>query len=222
MSKKVTLREALGFAWKKTKENFPFLSLVMVIMLLLNGGQAVFNKMGEKDPLSFIVALCISIIEMVAWLGVIKISLKLIDGEKPELNDVFSQYNIIFKFIIASFLFSIITMGLPLLIALGGVLLKEIPYALPFMLVVALILMLRAMLKYIFYEFLLVDKGYSPVGSLKKSAEIVKGSLLTIAFYFAFVFVFNIFGFLLFILGLFVTAPVSLLAGAYIYRKISA
>lgn len=73
-----------------------------------------------------------------------------------------------------------------------------------------------------FTQFLVVDKGLGPIPAIKESYRLSKGHWLQIFLFLLVLLVMNIIGALLILVGLLVSIPVSIIAFAHVYRKISA
>lgn len=70
-------------------------------------------------------------------------------------------------------------------------------------------------------QLLVVDKEFGPIETLKESYRLTKGHLLQL-FLFGLAFIgINLVGALLLFVGLLVTVPVTLIAAAHVYRKLS-
>jgi len=133
-------------------------------------------------------------------LGLIKISLKLCDGEEAKFSDLISQYKLFFRYLFASFIYGLITfLGFILLIVPGIILLIRLG----------------------FFDYLIIDKNSKIIESLKRSWEITKGNtwnLFLLYFLFALI---NILGAFALIVGLFWSIPTTVVARTFVYRKLS-
>jgi uncharacterized membrane protein len=75
-------------------------------------------------------------------------------------------------------------------------------------------------IRFHFFSYLIVDKGVSPIEALKKSSKITKGTKWDL-FLFGILLVFiNILGALALLVSLFVTMPATMVANAFVYRKL--
>jgi uncharacterized membrane protein len=73
-----------------------------------------------------------------------------------------------------------------------------------------------------FYSFYVVDKNAGITDSLKMSWEATKGNTLNIFLFVLILIALNILGAIALLVGLLVTIPVSFIAVALLYRKLSA
>lgn len=78
-----------------------------------------------------------------------------------------------------------------------------------------------AMLALQFADYLVIDRNLGPIEAIKESARITRGHLWELLMLFAFLFLLNLAGTLVLLVGLFVTAPVSMLAIVHAYRTLS-
>lgn len=134
-------------------------------------------------------------------------SLKLLEGEKIRLHDIFPSFKVVANFYLSSILLS--------LIIILGVVLLIIP-AFVFM------------IKYMFCGYLVLDRGAGPIQALKISGELTRGIkwrlfgfLLSL---FGLSLGINLIGLLVLGVGLFVSIPISVVlsytASAYVFRKL--
>ena len=72
-----------------------------------------------------------------------------------------------------------------------------------------------------FASYLVVDKNMGVVDALNKSSEMTKGIKMNLFLFGILLFLINVLGFLALIVGLLVTIPLSMVATAYVYRKLS-
>lgn len=78
-----------------------------------------------------------------------------------------------------------------------------------------------ALLVFFLAPFVVIDKGIGPIAALKESARLTKGNRFNILVLVLAIALLNIVGALLLLVGLLVTAPVSMLAFAHLYRALS-
>jgi len=195
-------KEAIKFGWEITKRNIYF----FIIILLLIGGietslSYLNNFLVKKNILlGFSLMFLYIILYMIFNLGLIKISLKFYDNEKPKISDIFSQYHLFFKYFLASILYTLISILGYLLLIIPGVIFS---------------------IRLCFFGYLIVDKNSGVIESLKKSWEITKGNTWNLFILLILLVLINILGFLALVIGLFWAIPTSLLAQAFVYRKLS-
>ncbi|HLH21968.1 MAG TPA: hypothetical protein VK066_05570 [Chloroflexota bacterium] len=200
-TKAFSIGEALSFGWETTKSNFPYFVGLLVIAALVDGvPQFIGNRSGSQSAaalmnlVGFLLNLFISI-------GITKISLEFCDRRSPGLADLFSGGPVYLSYLLASILFSLMVgIGLVFFVVPG--------------IVLAIVFQ--------FFSYVIVDRGLGPMAALSRSAAITKGVRWNL-FGLALVLVgLNLLGLLALVVGLFVTVPITIVAIAYVYRKLDA
>ena len=77
-------------------------------------------------------------------------------------------------------------------------------------------------IKFQFFSYFIVDKEVGPIEALKKSAAITKGAKWDLFVFGALLGLINLAGALCVVVGLFATIPTTMVAIAFIYRKLLA
>jgi len=200
MIQKFSKKEAINFGWDISKKNFRFFillfTLVVVVFIILSFIQSLVN---EKSLLSLILYIINIVVQIIISMGLVKISLKFCDNEKPKISDLFSSYPLFFKFLIGSIIYGLIVIGGLILLIIPGII-----WAIQFQ----------------FFAYLILDKGISPIEALKKSSKITKGTKWDLFLFGILLGFINILGALAFLVGLFVTIPATMIATAFVYRKL--
>jgi len=193
--------EAIKFGWEITKKNIYFFIKVFILTGGILLGLSFLNGFFRNIPfLNLFFSLFITALQIIFSLGFMKIALKFYDNEKPEISDIFSQYPLFLKYLLATILSVIIvTLGLILFIVPG------IIFAIRFW----------------FFGYFIVDKNLGAIESLKKSWEITKGNTWNLFIFLILLALINILGFLALVIGLLLSVPTTLLAQAFVYRKLS-
>ena len=197
--KTVPLEDAVRFGWETFKSNALFLiglfAAVAVITSVLQAasGYDAIESTFYSDVLSVIGFL----VSMALALGVIAIMIKFKDGENPEFADLFSQISLVLRFTGGMILYF-------LMVALGTV----------FFIVPGVYLAI----KFHFFGYFIADEGLGPIEALKRSAELTEGVKMDLFLLGVVLFAINLLGALCFVVGLFVTKPISALAMAYVFR----
>jgi uncharacterized membrane protein len=136
---------------------------------------------GDDWILSAIIYL---IIYQVVELGLVGISLEFRDGNPHEIEDLFKNYRLFPNFLAATIIYGfMVAIGFILLIVPG----------------------IYLALKYMFYGYLIVDKGLGPIEALKESGRMTQGAKKNIIVYWLTLWCGMIV--IMLILGLFVAAP---------------
>lgn len=194
-------KEAIDFGFKIAKKNVLFFLSVFVVWALVtfisSGFQNSLNA-SRQPLLSFVFRLIFWVLNSIIAMGIINISLKFVEGKTPKLKEIFYTKNL-FNFIIASILRTIIIIAGLILFIVPGIILS---------------------IKLQFSEYLIVDKNVDAIDSIKQSWEMTKGvkwNLFLLGLILGFI---NILGILALLVGTLITVPLTLVANAYVYRKL--
>lgn len=194
-------KEAVSYGWHTAKEHFGFF-----VVLLLIAGAVIFLPRIISQYFLRRMPLAAALFTLVSWalqmlfgLGLMRINLLFLAGEKPGLSELFSQYPLFFKYLGASLLYGLVAVvGFVLLIVPGII----------------------WMIKFQFFGYLMVDKGLGPIEALRQSAKITRGQKWNLFLFGLLIGLINILGFFALVLGLLITIPTTLLAVAFVYRKL--
>jgi len=183
--------EAIRFGWATVMANLGLAIVAMLIVCMIN----VFPVFTE----SVVVALVSAFFTMVVALGVMRIALRFVDGDRGELVDLFAKIPLIIPYLIASIVVGIVTtVGFILLIIPG----------------------IYWGLRLQFFGWVIVDKEVGPFEAVNESWEITRGSAWQLFLLWWVLFFVNVLGFMALGIGLLVTVPLSLVAMGYVYRTL--
>lgn len=200
---KFTVKEALLYGWNTFKKNWQFLVMAFIIVAVAGMvPQWMHDWSSENMPeISFVFTILGWLVQMITSIGVLVIALKIVDGKKPELKDIYQHYNLLLNYFLGSLIYAVVVvLGLILLVVPGII----------------------WGIKYQYTTYLIVDKKMSPLDAFKKSGKITQGSkwkLLQLGIAFILI---TIIGMIPFGLGLILTWPIIMLAGVHVYRKLLA
>ena len=199
--KKFSIAESIGFGWTLMKSNIGFLLLVFIAVIFYAViSSAIIEEYlvagtVEYFALSFLQWLGSMLLSM----GILKISLKLHDGDDASFSDLFSSWELLINYILVQIVSSfLILLGLFLLIIPGIIL----------------------AVKFSFAGYFVVDKGLNPIEALRKSAAITKGVKWDLLGLYLVIGCINLVGFVCLVVGLLITIPITWLALAFVYRKL--
>ncbi len=172
------------------------LFLVHIGLSAVAGGASEFGKM----PLwYYLVQFILWIVQLYVILGMLRVAVRLVDGQEPAWSDFKSQPGTIFNYIGASILFG-------LAVGIGTV-----------------ILIVPGIIVYIvfhFFNFLIADKNLGGITALGKSAEITRGARWKLFLFGLLATVINIAGVLCLLVGAIPAGLVTFVAVAHIYRQL--
>jgi uncharacterized membrane protein len=119
--------------------------------------------------------------------------------KKPKLQIFFLLIHLFFKYLIGDILYGLIIIGGLILLIIPGII-----WAIQFQ----------------FFGYLIIDKGLGPIEALKKSSKITKGAKWDLFLLGILLVLINILGALALLVGLFATIPTTMIANAFVYRKL--
>lgn len=193
--------EAIKFGWEKMKKHFWFfvglLALTCLIQIVPSGIANIFKE--RMFALYLLIILAAWVIQIIVKMGLIKITLDVIDKDETNLNTLFSCTQLLGKFILGSIVYGLIVAAGFILLIIPGIIWA---------------------IKYQFFAYLIIDKNMAPMEAIRKSGEMTagnKGKLFWLGILF---FLINLVGALCLFLGLFATIPTTMMAMAYVYRQL--
>jgi len=198
---KFSINGAIKFGWQITKRHFWFFVAVIIISILLNMIPEFIAGMFEENAriLSMILNILSWAISIVVQMGLFKIALKFCDDEQVVISDLFSCIPLFIKYVFGAILYGLIVfVGMILLIIPGVIWAMKLQY----------------------FSYFIIDKKLGPVEALKESSRITTGIKWDVFAFCSLLIVINLIGFLCFVLGLFVTIPMTLVAYAFVYRTL--
>lgn len=195
-------KEAIKYGWGIMKANlWYFVGIIIVAGLIVGIPSNIADNLNDPDLclLGFIFNIIAGVARVIISIGLIKIALIFLNKKKPEFKELFNFKGSFWRFVGGSILYAlIVAAGFILLIVPG------IYWA----------------IKYQWFGYCIVDQKLGPAQALKRSAQMtdtVKWQLLGFGLVMTGV---NILGFLCLFIGLFATIPTTLLASAFVYRKL--
>lgn len=200
---KFTVKEELLYGWNTFKKNWQFLVMAFIIVAVAGMVPQWMHdwSVDNLPAISFAFTITGWLVQMITSIGVLVISLKIVDGKKPELQDIYQHYAMLLNYFLGSLIYvAVVILGLILLIVPGII----------------------WGIKYQYTTYLIVDKKMGPLEAFKKSGEITQGfkwKLFQLGIVFILI---SIIGMIPFGLGLIVTWPVIMLTGVHVYRKLLA
>ncbi|MCR4305800.1 MAG: hypothetical protein NUV73_01820 [Candidatus Daviesbacteria bacterium] len=197
-------KEAIKFGWNITKKHFWLFVLILLtsfgIQMIPNLFQLLVGKNQELTATLVLVAVSIiaSVFKLMIDLGIIKITLNLVDNQPVKYGDLFKAYGII-KYFIGTILYSLIILGGSILLIIPGIIFG---------------------IRFQYYTYFIVDKGLGPIEALKQSWGVTRGRVWNLFIFGVLLTLLNIAGALLLGIGLLFTVPTSMVAMAYVFKKL--
>lgn len=214
MAEKFTIDEAVQTGWAKFLENVGpmllFVSVPVIFIPLIIGipeiAIQIMNYKGENNTLTMIgllvqvlmwpVKVCV---QMVLAMGMIRISLKALDGQPFSFNDYMEAAPNFLNFFAAGFMYgAMFCIGLLFFILPG----------------------LAAFVVFHWYAYLIIDKKFGPLQALGGSLALCKDAYMDLAILWLVIFAINIVGAIALIIGLIPAQLLTLLILARVYRRL--
>jgi uncharacterized membrane protein len=192
--------DAVGYGWNAYWKNVGPMILIVLAIWLVNVLLSIIALPFDNQFMRFIIQLIAWVVSLLLALGLIRATLALTRGEKPEVSMLFETDNF-GPYLIAAILFGIATTIGFILCIVPGVIIAVF---------------------YGFYGFVIIDKGeQSPIDALKRSQALVSGHFGAVLGLAVVLILINIVGALLCGVGLLFTVGISAIAWAYAYRALS-
>lgn len=188
---KIDLVKEAWVLFKKNLNLFALLVGVYIVYYLVNG---LFSN-------SVILSLLLSIVSIILEIGSINLVLKLVDGNKGDIKDVYTYSNLpikVFKTFVACIFAGIAIVGGLILLVIPGI---------------------YVAVRLQFFTYYIVDKDAGVMDALKMSWNLTKNGKLNLFLFDLLLVLLNFGGALLLGVGLLLTLPLSLAAMALLYRK---
>jgi len=207
-------KEAINFGWEKVKSNILyFAGITLVIIAAPYVVQWVLDAMFAtfyialslpRDTLylaSLPGGIASAIVSLVLSIGMVRFLLHVVDGKTAKASDLYdTSRKEVLRYLLGSIIYTLITLVGFLLLFVPGIIFS---------------------IKYSFYNFFIIDKGLPATDAIRASGEITKGNKWNLLLFGLLLGLINILGVVALILGLFITIPLTWIANAYIYRKLS-
>lgn len=196
-----SMKEALSFGWNTMKSNLGFFILLFIVYgLLFVIPDVIAREVSKTDPSAGAVLHIVDILlSMLMGIGLIKISLDFCDHQPGRISDLFSQYRLLWKVILATIVYVLIVWVGVLLLIIPGIIWS---------------------IKFFFYDYLIIDENQGVMESLETSSLITRGAKWDLFVFSLLLGLINLAGAMLFIVGLFVTMPITMVAFAHAYRQL--
>lgn len=184
------------------KQLWFFIGLLIVVGLTYIVPDIVAELAKEDAPLlAIIVTLARGVIFLEVQMGLIKITLKFCDNGKGEFADLFSCFPLFFKYLVGTILYGLIILGGTILLIVPGIIWG---------------------IKFQFFSYFIVDKRLGPIEALKRSSAITKGAKWDLFLFDLLLLFINLAGVIFLYIGSFATIPTTMVAMAFVYRKLEA
>ncbi|MEK9148723.1 MAG: DUF975 family protein [Candidatus Desantisbacteria bacterium] len=195
--------EAIRFGWETMKTNLGFFIGLLIVTGLIIAVPSFISGLIKENALalSIIIDIALQVLQIVIGMGFIRIALKFCDNEKGKFSDIFSCFPLFFKYLFGYILYGLIILGGMILLIIPGIIWG---------------------IKFQFLGYFIVDKGLGPIEALKRSSAITKGAKWNLFLFGLLLTLINLLGLLCLFIGLFAAVPTTMVAQAFVYRKLLA
>ena len=192
--------EAVSAGWQRFWPNILPMAAFALVVWVVTGLFQLLQRDANAGA-RFVLSLISFVLSQLIAIGWIKIALDITDGRPISAQAVIDKFRLVVPYLIAALLYALMVgVGLVLLIVPGVI----------------------AAIVFAFYGFHIVDTGSTdPIGALRRSAEITRGHRWQLFLFGLLLIGLNLLGLLLLIVGVLFTSGISLLAVAYVYRRLS-
>lgn len=196
-----SIGDAISYGWRGFWKNVGPLIVIAIVVLAIHIVANLVASAFDNAALQIILSIIAWLISLLISLGWIRVALKVTAGERPEVSNLFELP------------------GFPVYI--GASIVFGIAYAIG--LVLCIIPGIIVGLVWGFYGFVIAERGESASfgEAFSRSAEITKGNRWNLLGFGLVLFLINLVGLILCVIGLLFTMGISLVAVSYVYRKIS-
>jgi len=197
-----SIEAALSFGWNAFKERIGFFIILIIVSAVICAiPYALQGAVAKNAPaLAALFGIIASVVNMVVGMGWVAVTLRIVDGQDASLENLIDPLPNLVSYVIASIICGVIIgIGFVLLILPG----------------IYLAIRLAPV------SFVVVDTGAGPIAALSRAWDITRGKELNLFLFALVAVVINFVGMLIFGIGLLATMPITALAYAYIYRRIS-
>ena len=198
-----SIKEAIRFGWDRMRENLAFFIVLLIVIFLVNIFFETFADLfQERLPVfSLLFSLGGILVSFLVNFVLIRAGLNICDAIPLKVHELL-------QFTLPQFLKFTLGYILYMLLVFAGFLLLIVPG-------------LIWMIKYQYVLYLIVDKD-SPIGeAFSESGRITSGVRWKLLWFVIVIMLVNVAGLLFFVIGLFATIPTTMIAMAYVYRKLS-
>ncbi len=217
----------------------PFFCIGLMLIIALTGmlgswlievflAGALIDLLGVFMAVIAIGGIGFAIYSKVLELGFKKIALQLIRGDDSSFRDIIVTVHQGVRYIVGVILFNLLVVGIPVgvvwLASTGTAAdLLQVANTTAGSLALAVVLGLGGYLALIFhlFPFVLLDQNYGVVQSFHVAWSITENAIFDLVIFYGVVLLLNLIGALLFMVGLLVTVPITVLAQAHVYQQLS-
>jgi uncharacterized membrane protein len=205
----VGVGDALGYGWKGFTANVASILLIVLAVVVVNLGLNWLSTTVDNAFLSFLLSLIAFVVGFFIALGLIRAALTITDGQKPNVGELFRGEGVA-QYALASI---VLGLGFALINVLGLITILLLPVTFIATLVLGFFVQ--------FFGYAILDENVSAFEGIGRSFDVVKRNFGELLLLWLAALGINILGALLCGIGLLVTLPVTAIAWAYAWRRLT-
>lgn len=240
MTHTFSIKEAIVFGWHKVKAHSQLVFAVVLTMFALQVASSLVQKGLEGTAVGAAASIVLTVLGIILGAGMTLIFLKLAKGDHADYRDIVPPLGLVWKYFCTSLLTGLISLlpvmagalvSLALLVPTGAINFSEgapVVQGNEWAFALAILVMLVAFGFAVYFSIrysmarLAILEGADIMESLPKSTKLTHGVKWRLVLFALAIVGLNLLGLIVFIVGLLVTVPVSLLAFAHVYLKLKA
>jgi len=196
---RIQIGEAFSYGWRRLMDNAGPWLLATVLMMIAGGLLGWLSRLTANTPGGFIFGLASFVVMNAIAFVLILMAVDAVAGRDVAIPDLRNRVNLVVTYLVATFLFGLgVAFGLVLLIVPG------IIFA----------------VAYYFYGFAIADEARDPITALKQSADLTRGRRWRLFEAGVVAFLVNLLGLMAFGVGILLSYPITVIAGAHIFRQL--
>jgi|GEM_PF-1923226 len=200
-SLELSVSEALRFAWRMLLQHFGVFLAVFLILVLIQIAQIQLTRIIPSGAQAAEWATIVGgmLVSILVQLGLIKFGIHMAEEEEADLSVLLRQSGYFLQYTIASILYTaVVFLGLLLLILPG----------------------IYLVIKLQFFGYFILDQDAGPVESLALSYRLTQDAERDLLKFVVIIFLINLTGLLISVVGAFITMPFTLVATAHMYVQL--
>ncbi len=225
-------KEIIISSWNILKQHLPLMITIVLFIISLNILFTIVQEklLGDITYQSVLFIIAAFLFQMGLNLGLLRISLNMINDKKIEFLLIFSSFHMLIPYVFATILYLAALLlaaspGLLLLITFSSLELDNlmnytgsVPEILSIIIMIVPAIYLSVRLQ--FYEYFLIDQECGIIESIKKSSDISKGYVLELFILGAILSLIFLISIIPMGLGLILSIPLSTVSISYVYLKL--
>ncbi|MEW6554437.1 MAG: DUF975 family protein [Actinomycetota bacterium] len=196
--------EAIRFGWEAMKNNFVFFLLFLIVAWVVSGGLSALGSINRGSGLTvfpFIFGVLGWLVGILISMAQTTIGLRLSAAPEAtaEVSDVWSSWGLFLNYFVGGILVGLMVMVGFIFCIIPGIYLG---------------------IRFSFFGYLIIDRNIGPVEAIKRSWEITSGNTWDLFLLGLLFFGIILLGVLACVVGLFAAIPTTMVAHAYVYRRL--